>query len=73
MYRCTCSLTSAPGGVNCQRHALPPQREPVANVQEAGLAPGPGWTCEERSAVLTALFRPKPSNGCFLYLNLEIL
>ena len=53
MYRCTCSLNSALDGVNCQRQALaalPPEREPVTIVHDAGLAPGPGWTCAENLA-----------------------
>jgi hypothetical protein len=45
MYRSSLSLTSALDGVGGQRHAQPLQlreRDPVAIVEEAGLAPGPG-------------------------------
>ena len=49
-YSSILSLTSAPGGVGGQRHApcaLPPGKDPVPIVQEAGWAPGPVWTDAE--------------------------
>jgi hypothetical protein len=36
--------------VGGQRHALPPGKRPVHNVQEAGWAPGPVWTGLENLA-----------------------
>ena len=50
MYSSTLSLTSALDGVGGQRHApavLPPGKNPVPIVQEAGWAPGTVWTGAE--------------------------
>ena len=44
MYSFILSLTSALDGVGGQRHApsaLPPRKDPIPTVQEAGWAPGP--------------------------------
>ena len=60
MYSCTLSLTSALDGVGGQRHApatLPPEKNPVPVVEEAGWTPGPVWTGAEN---LTAtVFDPR--------------
>ena len=53
MYSSTLSLTSALYGGGGQRPApaaLPPGKDPVPIVQEAGWAPGPVWTCAENFA-----------------------
>jgi hypothetical protein len=52
-YTSTLPLTSALDGVGGQRHApaaLPPGKDPVPIVEEAGWAPGPVWTGAENIA-----------------------
>ena len=53
MYSSTLSLTSTLDGFGGQHHAptaLPPRKDPVPTVQEAGWAPGPVWTDAENVA-----------------------
>jgi hypothetical protein len=52
-YSSTLSITSALHVLGGQRHApaaLPPERDPVPIVQEAGWAPGQVWTGAENLA-----------------------
>jgi hypothetical protein len=53
MYSSAVSLTSALDGVGGQHHAsaaLPPGKDQVPIVSEAGWAPAPAWTGEENLA-----------------------
>jgi hypothetical protein len=55
MYSSTLSLTLALDWVGGQRHtsaALPPAKNPVPIVKEAGWAPGPVWISAENLAPL---------------------
>ena len=55
MYSSTLSFTLALDAVGGQLHApaaLPPKKDPVPVVQEAGWAPGPVWTGAENLAVI---------------------
>jgi len=64
MYCSTLSLTWALYGVGGQRHvpaALPPGKDPVHIVWEAGWAPEPVWTGAENLAPHSDLI-PGPSS-----------
>jgi hypothetical protein len=71
MYSCILSLTSALDGGGWS--APPPCRftpgeEPVPIVQEAGFAPGPGWTGAENLATPTGILSPdRPARSESLY------
>ena len=58
-------------GVGGQRHtpaALPPGKDPVPIVQEAGWAPGPVWTGAENLAPPTGIrFPDRPARSESLY------
>jgi len=55
-------------GVDGQRHApaaLPPWKDPVPIVQEAGWAPGQVWTGAENLAPPTGIRSPNPSDSTY--------
>jgi len=69
-YSSTLSLISALGGVGSQRHALaiiPPGKDPVPIVQEAGWAPGPVWTGAENLASTAIRSPDRPARIASLY------
>ena len=70
MYSSTLSLTSALVGVGGQSHApadLPPWKDPVPFVQEAGWAPGPVWTGAESLAPTRIRSPDRPARSQSLY------
>ena len=57
-------------GVGGQRHApaaLPPGKDPVPTVQEAGWAPGPVWTGAENIASTVIRSPDRPTRSVSLY------
>ena len=69
-YISTPSLTSALDGVGGQRHApaaLPPEKDPVSVVQEAGWTPGPVWTGAENLAPKGTRSPDRPARSEPLY------
>ena len=69
-YSSTLSLTLALDGVGVQRHApaaLPPGKDPIPIVQEAGWAPGPVWTGAENLAPNLIRSLDRPARGESLY------
>ena len=70
MYSSTLPSTSTLDGVGDQRHAqatLPPGKDPVPIVQEAGWAPGPVWTGVENLATTGIRSPDRPSRSESLY------
>ena len=70
MYSSTLPSTSALGGVGGQCHApaaLPPGKDPVSTVQEAGWAPGPVWTGAENLFPTGIRLPDRPARSESLY------
>ena len=63
----TLPLTSVLTGVDGERHAQAPGKDPVPIVQEAGWAPGPVWTGAENLTPTGILSPDSPAHSESLY------